>query len=97
MSSFSLEEITGHCVHVARSLRLRYEIWRAETDLRPDVLAAGLISDPHDAHARHWAAFDRDEMVAAARMCLHDQQEETPDAPAFAHLRLPTPVLPSTG
>jgi len=86
-----LREITG-TYWVSRTFSLRFEIWSAEVTLRPEVRAKGIISDEHDAHARHWAAFCGNEMVAAARMCVHTNQEECPDAPAFTEICLPTPV-----
>jgi len=90
-SQACLCEITGS-EFVARTLRLRYEVWSKEATLRPDVVAQGLITDWHDAHARHWAVFDGDSIVAAARMCVHGRQEETPDYPPFSRIRLPAPV-----
>jgi predicted GNAT family N-acyltransferase len=51
-----------------------------------------MIADRHDEHARHWAAFIGDEIVAAARMCVHDEQEQSPDASAFSKIRLPAPI-----
>jgi GNAT superfamily N-acetyltransferase len=60
--------------------------------LRPKVREQGFITDEHDAHARHWAAFCGDEIVAAARMCIHHSQEDTPDGPAFDRICLPVPV-----
>src|SRR5258708_11425513 len=86
-----LREITN-TDWVAKTLRLRFEVWRQETKLRPHVLQQGLISDLHDEHARHWAVFCGDEMVASARMCIHHSQADTPDAPAFSHICLPPPV-----
>lgn len=77
---------------MAKTFRLRFEIWNRETILRSHVREQGLIVDEHDEHARHWAAFIGDAMVAAARMCIHDKQEEAPDAPAFLKIELPTPI-----
>lgn|ERR1039458_2434842 len=84
-------EITG-TDRVAKTFGLRFDVWSAETALRPQVQEQGLIADAHDTHARHWAAFCGDEIVAAARMCIHSNQEESPDAPAFSKIRLPVPV-----
>jgi predicted GNAT family N-acyltransferase len=90
-STIYLKEITK--THwVPRTFALRFEVWNAETTLRPEVREHLIIADEHDEHARHWAAFAGDEMVAAARMCVHDVQEESPDAPAFSRIRLPAPI-----
>jgi predicted GNAT family N-acyltransferase len=90
-AEIQIREITG-TEFVALTFRLRFEVWREETDLTNEVLSKGLITDGHDDHARHWAAFNELKMVAAARMCIHDGQEESPDAPAFSKIRLPAPV-----
>jgi len=84
-------EITG-TAFVPQTFLLRYEVWSSETILKPEVLAKGLIEDDHDLHARHWAVFDGGKIVAAARMCVHNQQEDTPDFPAFSQVRLPIPI-----
>lgn len=91
--NLQLCEITGSII-VPRTFRLRYEVWnQEETELRSDIHAQGLITDGHDAHARHWAVFDGERIVAAARMCIHPHQDETPDFPAFSQVRLVTPVV----
>lgn len=84
-------EITGS-EFVPLTFRLRYEIWSREAELRADLHSQGLITDEHDLHARHWAVFDGDKVLAAARMCVHDQQTDSPDFVAFSQVRLPTPV-----
>jgi len=86
-----LREITN-TDWVVKTFNLRFEVWNAETTLRSQVRAKGLITDDHDTHARHWAAFCGDEVVAAARMCIHQRQQESPDAPAFSDICLPVPV-----
>ena len=79
------------CEH-QETFGLRFEVWSAETELKPAIMAQKVITDSHDNHARHWAAFDGSSMIAAARMCLHDRQKDTPDAYAFREVRLPSPV-----
>ena len=86
-----VREITG-TQHVCETFRLRFEVWNAETPLRAHVREIGLITDEHDVHSRHWAAFLDCQLVAAARMCIHGTQDETPDGPAFDGMSLPPPV-----
>jgi predicted GNAT family N-acyltransferase len=88
---FRIEEITGTDV-VPLTYELRHRVWSKEIQLIDAVQNAGLICDEHDSHARHWAVFAGEQIVAAARMCIHDRQEETPDFPPFALLQLPRPV-----
>ncbi len=86
-----VREITG-THHVIDTFRLRFEVWDAETLLHSHIREARLITDIHDEHARHWGAFRGEELVAAARMCIHRNQAETPDGPAFSEMLLPSPV-----
>ena len=91
MGDVQICEITGTDL-VPLTFCLRYAVWNDETELTADVRAQKLITDEHDAHARHWAAFDGTEMVAAARMCIHRMQDESPDAPMFHERQLPSPI-----
>jgi hypothetical protein len=38
----------------------------------------GMMDDDHDEHACHWGVFDGNLLVAAARLCLHDEICEAP-------------------
>jgi predicted GNAT family N-acyltransferase len=87
--AFALREITGSPL-VQDTFRLRYEVWRGETELMPAVHQMGLITDEHDCHARHWAAFRDDRMIASARLCLHGQQTDAPED--FGRIKLPCPI-----
>jgi GNAT superfamily N-acetyltransferase len=71
--------------------RLRYAIWKSEGVLldRPEF---EVIADHHDDHAAHWGVFDGEQLVGAARLCLHDQVSEAPDAEMFNSVVLSTPV-----
>lgn len=91
LSDLLVREITG-TGFVPQTFRLRYEIWKDEAALKPEIHARGSITDEHDAHARHWAVLQEERIVAAARMCIHDLQEETPDSPAFSQIRLRSPI-----
>jgi predicted GNAT family N-acyltransferase len=91
MGDVQIREITGTEL-VRLTFPLRYAVWQDEAELTSSVRAQELITDEHDEHARHWAAFDGREMLAAARMCIHGVQEESPDAPMFHDRNLPSPI-----
>jgi hypothetical protein len=91
MAYIQIREITASEV-VPLTFRMRFEVWSDETQLTARVRAQRILSDQHDLHARHWAAFDGDEMVAAARMCIHSLREESPDAQVFHEMPIPVPV-----
>ena len=91
MAAIQIREITASGL-VPLTFRLRFEVWDGETELKAQIRERGLICDDHDAHARHWAAFNGDELVAAARVCIHESQQEIPDAPVFGQMRLSTPI-----
>jgi len=69
-----------------RRFTLRYEIWKDEATLKPEIHARGSITRRTDAHARLGLFLQAGRIVAAARMCIHDLQEDTPDSPAFSHI-----------
>jgi GNAT superfamily N-acetyltransferase len=50
------------------------------------------IADYHDDHAIHWGVFDGDQLVGAARLCLHDELAEAPDGEMFLNADIPSPV-----
>jgi len=52
--------------------QLRAEAWEPDGILPPTV-------DEHEAHARHWIAFDGQRIIAAARLCVHEQVIELPE------------------
>ena len=89
--AFGLREITGSPL-VQDTFRLRYEVWRGETELVHAVHQTGLITDEHDCHARHWAVFRDDQIIASARLCLHGQQTNLPDPEDFRSIKLPCPI-----
>jgi hypothetical protein len=91
MADVQVREITG-TEHVPLTFRLRYDVWSEVLEVKPEFHAQRLISDEHDEHAQHWAAFDGDTVVASARMCIHEKQEDTPDGCIFRETHLPTPI-----
>jgi predicted GNAT family N-acyltransferase len=53
----------------------------------------GAISDEHEAHSRHWAAFSPEgNLVAAARLCIHEKQQDVPEGYCYSDLDLQSPV-----
>jgi GNAT superfamily N-acetyltransferase len=91
MADVQVREITG-TEHVPLTFRLRYDVWSEVTEVKLEFQVQRLIRDQHDEHARHWAAFDGGEIVASARMCIHERQTDAPDAVVFRRERLPEPV-----
>ena len=76
---------------IERAQRLRYEVWRAEGAVLANA-ESGKIEDAHDYHALHWGAFDGEELVGSARLCVHESIDDAPDASMFAGVNLPEPV-----
>jgi hypothetical protein len=76
---------------IEHAQRLRYQVWKHEGVM----LCAdngGMIADEHDDHGLHWGVFDGNRLVAAARLCLHHQIQEVPDAQMFQRVSLPLPA-----
>jgi len=89
-SSCSVRElITASEVEAAQ--RLRYVVWRSEGAVIHHS-ETEIIADHHDDHATHWGVFDEDQLVGAARLCLHDELAEAPDAELFVSADIPSPV-----
>lgn len=82
-------QVTGPIV--AEIQRFRYQIWKAEGAALYDE-TSGMIADWHDEHALHWGVFDEDRLIAAARLCIHDQQSDVPDNKLFSTIDLPSPI-----
>ncbi|HEV7341142.1 MAG TPA: GNAT family N-acetyltransferase [Sphingopyxis sp.] len=59
---------------------LRVAAWRARVESFPDI---GQWTDAHDTIAAHWAVRDRERIVAAARLSVHDSLAELPHAEIF--------------
>lgn len=61
--------------------RFREKVWRQEAvELKSGLCASEGIKDEHDHHAHHWIITLGDEIVAAARLCIHRCLNELPDA-----------------
>lgn len=88
---FDIREITG-TAHVPATFRLRFDIWNSETELKAVTKASAEIRDAHEDHARHWATFRSGQMIASARMCVHDHLTNSPDSGVFRGIELDSPV-----
>lgn len=71
---------------IAQIGRLRAEVWKEF--LTPAAMVNGTWTDSYDAVARHWAAFAGGEVVAAARLTMHDALEDCPDWQDLMHFDL---------
>ncbi|MFO0561174.1 MAG: GNAT family N-acyltransferase [Polyangiales bacterium] len=61
----------------------RVEVWDHEKTARAGAAAANNWRDPVDAVAWHWLVRDRGVLVAAARLSLHTDGSDLPDAHLF--------------
>ncbi len=71
---------------------LRVRAWATEI---PEVVAMKCWLDEFDGGARHWAAFDGGKIIAGARMSIHSDIAEVPEAAVytgFFHDPLPAPI-----
>jgi GNAT superfamily N-acetyltransferase len=89
-SSGSVRELVA-ASEVEAAQRLRYTVWRSEGVMIHHSERES-IADHHDDHATHWGVFDGDQLVGAARLCLHDELDEAPDAELFVNADIPAPV-----
>jgi predicted GNAT family N-acyltransferase len=77
-----------------RIFRLRAEVWAAEVPQGMVAFPERSWTDAHDLHAYHWAGVRNGELVAAARLCVHDHLEDTPSALSWMRLgvQVPSPI-----
>jgi GNAT superfamily N-acetyltransferase len=74
--------------------RLRAAVWRETGDLSHAAFRDGSWSDEHDPASLHWVVRAGDELVAAARLSLHECLSDVPetDEYAAAGLQLEGPI-----
>lgn len=83
-------EIVEDSALLDRIFILRVAAWRSRNPTYPDI---GRWVDAFDAEALHWAVFSpRGEIVAAARMTIHDRFRQVPHAEIY-----PPAILDRTG
>ena len=61
---------------LAQISQLRAEVW--QKTLPTSLFNNGLWTDEHDDHARHWVIISNNQVLAAARLCIHKTLEEVP-------------------
>jgi len=64
--------------------RLRAAVWRETGDVAQAAFADGRWSDEHDAASTHWVIRDGEELVAAARLSVHERLADVPEAEEYA-------------
>jgi len=92
VEGFRVQEITDTDL-VPLSYALRYRVWSKEVQLAKNFQKEGLIRDEHDSHARHWGVLSNTgNLVASARMCVHHDPQDIPEADFYSQLQVPSPV-----
>lgn len=82
---FAVERVES-AEDLAAIYRLRVAAWRSRTDYFPDIAE---WQDAHDATACHWAIRDAGQIVAAARLTIHDRLADAPSAEIYEDLLPP--------
>ncbi len=73
--------------------KLRADVWEDEGFLLPNVCKNGIWLDELDDVGKHWAIFENNEIIASARLTVHNSKEDIPHKDEFAPYDLPT-ILP---
>lgn len=68
--------------------RLRAAVWRETGDIAQAAFRDGRWSDEHDATSTHWVIRDGEELVAAARLSVHERLADVPEADEYAAVGL---------
>jgi GNAT superfamily N-acetyltransferase len=78
-------ELVSDTATLEAVFRLRAQVWRETGAVSPAAFAEGRWSDEHDAGAMHWVVRDdAGELVAAARLSVHERLDDVPEAEAYA-------------
>lgn len=66
--------------------RLRAQVWRETAAVSPAAFRGGRWSDEHDSSALHWVIRDEsgEQLLAAARLGVHEHLADVPEAEAYA-------------
>jgi GNAT superfamily N-acetyltransferase len=86
--AFRGPEPVGEPATLQAIYRLRASVWRETGDIAQAAFADGSWSDEHDPGALHWVIRDAGELVAAARLSVHERLAEVPEAEEYAAVGL---------
>jgi GNAT superfamily N-acetyltransferase len=77
-------ERVGDAATLAAIYRLRAAVWRETGDVAQAAFPGGSWSDEHDPAALHWVIRDGEELVAAARLSVHERLADVPESDEYA-------------
>jgi hypothetical protein len=63
---------------------LRRRAWSTNGELPEFIARQDILKDEHDIHGLHWAILLEGQPIAAARMCIHNGVDSSPDPEALA-------------
>ena len=63
---------------------LRRRAWSANGELPDFIARQDILKDEHDIHGLHWSILLEGQPIAAARMCIHNEVDSSPDSEALA-------------
>lgn len=86
--SFRGPQRAGDAPTLQAIYRLRAAVWRETGDISQAAFRDGAWSDEHDPASLHWVVRDGDELVAAARLSLHERLSDVPEAEEYAAVGL---------
>ena len=72
-------------------LRLRVRVWAPQV---PIALTVDDVADDFEPSARHWGVFDGENLVASARLSIHQQIKDVPEAPCLFGVFSNSPPTP---
>jgi GNAT superfamily N-acetyltransferase len=76
---------------IEASILLRQRVW---SEAMQAPLTRDDLIEPFDATARHWMVFDGEQVIAAARLSIHDRVEDVPEASCLAGVFQDQPPAP---
>jgi N-acyl-L-homoserine lactone synthetase len=78
-------ELVNDAATLEAIYRLRAQVWRETGTVSPAAFGSGGWSDEHDDAAMHWVIRgDTGELLAAARLSIHERLADVPESAAYA-------------
>lgn len=82
-----------HIGELEQIYKLRANVWSQVRGINLDSFPDNKWYDEHDEHAVNWAVFSGTNIVAAARMCIHDRLSYVPDfRSSHCYPLIPSPI-----
>jgi len=90
MASQSLEPVEVEDTTTLQAIyKLRAEVWMGE-GISAEIFPFGVWQDDCDKHAKHWVVFNKGQVIASARLSVHQSLKDVPNSKLYEGLSIKT-------